>query len=125
MTIDNEMGPDVRTVRPTASPWLDAPTHDGLWWVLGAGEGADIALLRLTQHYENVWRIAGFSFEELDVLHPDWRYAPATPPAAPASAVDPHAPTIPAPPRVDLRAVPAATFTPRFPLAPLSPKEPL
>lgn len=100
---DPEMGPGVRTVRPSGtaaptSPWLDAPTHDGLWWVLGSGEGADTALLRLTHHHEHLWRIEGFGFEALEALHPAWRYAPAEPPALPVDALP--APAEPAPRRV-------------------------
>lgn len=72
------------TLRPPApSPWLDAPTHDGLWWVKGEGEGADITIFMLRHHYGKLWRITGISGEGLEELHPAWRFAPAVPPALP------------------------------------------
>lgn len=72
------------TLRPPApSPWLDAPTHDGLWWVKGEGEGADTAIFMLRHHFDDVWHITGMRFESLEALHPAWRYAPAVPPALP------------------------------------------
>ena len=64
---------------PAESPWIDAPTHDGLWWV--AGEGfADIAVFMLRRHIDDVWRITGMSYESIEELHPTWKFAPATPP---------------------------------------------
>lgn len=72
-----------RIVTATPTRWIDAPTHDGLWWVLGRGEGADIALFSLTRHHGDIWRIRGIGFEDMGRLHPAWRYAPAIQPAAP------------------------------------------
>lgn len=72
------------TLRPPApSPWLDAPAHDGLWWVAGAGDDPDITIFMLRHHFGKFWRITGMLYESLEELHPAWRYAPAVPPATP------------------------------------------
>ena len=72
------------TLRPPApNPWVDAPTHDGLWWVRGEGHGADTAPTRPTHHCNDLWRIEWIGHEEISTLCSVWRYAPAVPPEAP------------------------------------------
>lgn len=56
---DLEMGPGVRTVRhaPTEAPsaWLDAPTHDGVWWVWDGREVFSWTLRRIDTRAGDHW----------------------------------------------------------------------
>lgn len=37
------------TLRPPApNPWLDAPTHDGLWWMFNPHDAEPMTLIRVT-----------------------------------------------------------------------------
>jgi len=76
------------TIRPPApSPWIDAPTHDGLWWVL---DGTGAVLRELQYGYEKNGVVTWWTktMEVSDdgdyrTLPPSWKFAPAVPPTLP------------------------------------------
>jgi hypothetical protein len=74
------------TLRPPApSPWMDAPTHDGLWWV-NTGNSIEIMDLARRPIAGTVWwRRDYIGSEDFDTerLPSGWKFAPAVPPALP------------------------------------------
>lgn len=64
------------------TPWLDAPTHDGLWWVWdGLSAPALCEIVRAgDEWWERQVMHAGYGRRP---VHPTWQYAPAVPPAPP------------------------------------------
>lgn len=81
--------PDVGRVSPT-SPWVDAPTYDGLWWVLDDGTTYAMTFSFAYPDGEGKtwWQwssVEGRRFGGVSL--PDGRkFAPAVPPAAPTEA---------------------------------------
>lgn len=90
---DTEFGAGVRTVRHApvaAGPWIDAPTHDGLWWVWDGREVFSWTLRRLETRAGDHWSYAvngtgSFGIGRTDDLAAGrkFQHAPAIPPAAP------------------------------------------
>jgi len=69
------------------SEWLEAPTHDGLWW---AWDGTDVVLREFQYGYRKNGAVTWWT-KTMEVgddgdyrtLPPSWKFAPAIPPALP------------------------------------------
>lgn len=72
----------------SASVWLDAPTHDGLWWVWVGGNAVTMCQLQYGHTKDGVatwWTKTMEVGDDGDymALPPSWKFAPAVPPALP------------------------------------------
>ena len=70
------------------SEWMDAPTHEGLWWVRVGGAAVTLRELQYAYAKDGVvmwWTKTMEVGDDGDfmVLPPSWKFAPAVPPALP------------------------------------------